>query len=244
MQNIKDKVVVITGASSGLGEATARALAKNGAKLVLGARRFDRLKALASELSLGDKAAVQTDVSNYAQVKHLVDHAVKIHGRIDVILNNAGLMPLSPLDRLKIEDWDRMIDVNIKGVLYGIAAALPHMKAQKSGHIINVSLVAGHRVRPTSTVYSATKTAVRVISEGLRQEVTPYNIRTTIISPGAVSSELLESITEKDIAQNLSGVRDMAIPADSFASMVLFAMSQPDNVDVNEILFRPTVQEY
>jgi len=153
-------------------------------------------------------------------------------------------MPLSPLDRLKIEDWDRMIDVNIKGVLYGIAAALPHMKAQKSGHIINVSSVAGHRVRPTSTVYSATKTAVRVISEGLRQEVTPYNIRTTIISPGAVSSELLESITEKDIAQNLSGVRDMAIPADSFASMVLFAMSQPDNVDVNEILFRPTIQEY
>jgi NADP-dependent 3-hydroxy acid dehydrogenase YdfG len=244
MQNIKDKVVVITGASSGLGEATARALAKNGAKLVLGARRMDRLKALASELSLGDKAAVQTDVSNYAQVKHLVDHAVKVHGRVDVILNNAGLMPLSPLDRLKIEDWDRMIDVNIKGVLYGIAAALPHMKAQKSGHIINVSSVAGHRVRPTSTVYSATKTAVRVISEGLRQEVTPYNIRTTIISPGAVSSELLESITEKDIAQNLSGVRDMAIPADSFASMVLFAMSQPDNVDVNEILFRPTVQEY
>jgi len=244
MQNIKDKVVVITGASSGLGEATARALAKNGAKLVLGARRIDRLKALASELSLGDKAAVQTDVSNYAQVKHLVDHAVKIHGRVDVVLNNAGLMPLSPLDRLKIEDWDRMIDVNIKGVLYGIAAALPHMKAQKSGHIINVSSVAGHRVRPSSTVYSATKTAVRVISEGLRQEVTPYNIRTTIISPGAVSSELLESITEKDIAQNLSGVRDMAIPADSFASMVLFAMSQPDNVDVNEILFRPTIQEY
>jgi NADP-dependent 3-hydroxy acid dehydrogenase YdfG len=244
MQNIKDKVVVITGASSGLGEATARALAKNGAKLVLGARRIDRLKALASELSLGDKAAVQTDVSNYAQVKHLVDHAVKVHGRVDVVLNNAGLMPLSPLDRLKIEDWDRMIDVNIKGVLYGIAAALPHMKAQKSGHIINVSSVAGHRVRPSSTVYSATKTAVRVISEGLRQEVTPYNIRTTIISPGAVSSELLESITEKDIVQNLSAVRDMAIPADSFASMVLFAMSQPDNVDVNEILFRPTIQEY
>ena len=244
MQNIKDKVVVITGASSGLGEATARALAKNGAKLVLGARRMDRLKALSSELSLGDKAAVQTDVSDYAQVKHLVDHAVKTHGRIDVILNNAGLMPLSPLDRLKIEDWDRMIDVNIKGVLYGIAAALPHMKAQKSGHIINVSSVAGHRVRPSSTVYSATKTAVRVISEGLRQEVTPFNIRTTIISPGAVSSELLESITEKDIVQNLAAVRDMAIPADSFASMVLFAMSQPDNVDVNEILFRPTIQEY
>jgi NADP-dependent 3-hydroxy acid dehydrogenase YdfG len=161
-----------------------------------------------------------------------------------VVLNNAGLMPLSPLERLKIEDWDAMIDVNIKGVLYGIAAALPHMKAQKSGHIINVSSVAGHRVRAGTAVYSATKTAVRVITEGLRQEVKPYNIRTTIISPGAVASELLESITEKDIAQNLSPIRDMAIPADSFASMVLFAMSQPDNVDVNEILFRPTVQEY
>jgi NADP-dependent 3-hydroxy acid dehydrogenase YdfG len=244
MQGIKDKVVVITGASSGLGEAAARHLAKHGAKLVLGARRLDRLKALARELSLGDKAAVQTDVADYSQVKHLVDHAVKTHGRVDVVLNNAGLMPLSPLERLKIEDWDAMIDVNIKGVLYGIAAALPHMKAQKSGHIINVSSVAGHRVRAGSTVYSATKTAVRVISEGLRQEVKPYNIRTTIISPGAVASELLESITEKDIAQSLSGIRDMAIPADAFADMVVFAMSQPDNVDVNEILFRPTVQEY
>ncbi len=244
MQNIKDKIVVITGASSGLGEAAARALAKNGAKLVLGARRLDRLKALASELSLGDKAAVETDVADYDQVKHLVDHAVKAHGRVDVVLNNAGLMPLSPLERLKVEDWDRMIDVNIKGVLYGIAAALPHMKAQKSGHIINVSSVAGHRVRAGTAVYSATKSAVRVITEGLRQEVKPYNIRTTIISPGAVASELLESVTEKDVAQSLSAIREMAIPADSFASMVLFAMSQPDNVDVNEILFRPTVQEY
>ena len=244
MQNIQGKVVVITGASSGLGEAAARALAKEGARLVLGARRLDRLKALATELSLGTHAAVETDVSNYDQVKHLVDHAVKLHGRVDVVLNNAGLMPLSPLERLKIDDWDRMIDVNIKGVLYGIAAALPHMKQQKSGHIINVSSVAGHRVRASSTVYSATKTAVRVITEGLRQEVKPYNIRATIISPGAVASELLESITEKDIAQSLSGIRDMAIPADSFASMVLFAMSQPANVDVNEILFRPTIQEY
>ncbi|HKD47962.1 MAG TPA: SDR family oxidoreductase [Rhizomicrobium sp.] len=244
MQNIKDKVVVVTGASSGLGEAAARLLAKNGAKLMLGARRLDRLKALAGELSLGDNAAVETDVAQYAQVKHLVDHAVKVHGRVDVILNNAGVMPLSPLERLKVRDWDQMIDVNIKGVLYGIAAALPHMKAQKSGHIINVSSVAGHRVRASTAVYSATKTAVRVITEGLRQEVKPYNIRTTIISPGAVSSELLESITEKDIAENFSPVRDWALPGDSFASMVMFAMSQPENVDVNEILFRPTVQEY
>ena len=244
MQNIKDKVVVITGASSGLGEATARALAKEGAKLVLGARRVDRLKALASELSLGDKAAVETDVSNYAQVKHLVDHAVKLHGRVDVVLNNAGLMPLSPLDRLKIEDWDRMIDVNIKGVLYGIAAALPHMKAQKSGHIINVSSVAGHKVRLGGAVYSATKTAVRVISEGLRQEVKPYNIRTTIISPGAVESELPDSVTEPDVAENVRKVYEAAIPADSFARAVVYAMSQPEDVDINEILFRPTRQEF
>jgi NADP-dependent 3-hydroxy acid dehydrogenase YdfG len=243
-KGIEDKVVVITGASSGLGAATARHLARHGAKLILGARRLDRLQALAKELSLGENASVQTDVTDYAQVRHLVDHAVRSHGRIDVILNNAGLMPHSPLERGKVEDWERMIDVNIKGVLYGIAAALPHMKAQKSGHIINVSSVAGHLVRPGSAVYSATKHAVRVISEGLRQEVKPYNIRSTIISPGAVATELPDSITEPDVA---AGVRELyarvAISADSFANMVAFAMSQPDDVDVNEILFRPTRQE-
>ncbi len=243
-RGIKDKVVVITGASSGLGEAAARRLAQNGAKLVLGARRLDRLQALAKELALGADDVAQTDVSQFEQVKRLVDHAVKSHGRIDVLINNAGLMPLSPLERLRIDDWNRMIDVNIKGVLYGVAAALPHMKAQMSGHIINVSSVAGHKVRPGSTVYSATKSAVRVISEGLRQEVKPYNIRTTIISPGAVASELPDSVTEPDVAENVRKVYENAIPADSFASMVMFAMSQPDDVDVNEILFRPTKQEY
>jgi len=243
-EGIKDKVVIITGASSGLGEAAARRLAQNGAKLTLGARRLDRLQALAKELKLGAGAVAQTDVSRYQDVKRLVDQAVTTYGCIDVIVNNAGLMPLSPLDRLKIDDWDRMIDVNLKGVLYGIAAVLPHMKAQKSGHIINVSSVAGHKVRPGSTVYSATKTAVRVISEGLRQEIKPYNIRTTIISPGAVASELPDSVTEPDVAENVRKVYDIAIPADSFASMVMFAMRQPDVVDVNEILFRPTKQEY
>ena len=243
-QGIKDKVVVITGASSGLGEATARQLARHGAKLVLGARRLERLRALAGELSLGNDAAIQTDVTQYDQVRHLVDHAVKVHGRIDVILNDAGLMPHSPLERGKVQDWERMIDVNIKGVLYGIAAVLPHMKAQKSGHIINVSSVAGHKVRPGSTVYAATKTAVRVISEGLRQEVKPYNIRTTVISPGAVATELPDSITEPDFAANTREFyKQVAIPADSFANMVVFAMSQPEDVDVNEILFRPTKQE-
>ncbi|RDI57953.1 SDR family oxidoreductase [Microvirga subterranea] len=243
-QGIDNKVVVITGASSGLGEATARRLARDGARLVLGARRLDRLQALAEELSLGDDAAVQTDVTQYDQVKRLVDGAVRSHGRIDVIINNAGLMPHSPLERGKVEDWDRMIDVNIKGVLYGIGAALPYMKEQKSGHIINVSSVAGHKVRAGGAVYSATKHAVRVISEGLRQEVKPYNIRTTIISPGMVATELPDSITEPDIAEAMQKAYESAIPAESFASVVAFAMSQPEDVDVNEILFRPTSQEY
>jgi NADP-dependent 3-hydroxy acid dehydrogenase YdfG len=243
-ENIDGKVVVITGASSGVGEAAARLLSAQGAKLVLGARRIDRLRALARELALSDGAVVQTDVSDVAQVRRLVDHAVQTHGRIDVLINNAGLMPQSPLDRLKVDDWDRMIDVNLKGVLYGIAAALPHMQAQKSGHIINVSSVAGHKVRPGGAVYAATKTAVRVISEGLRQEVKPYNIRTTVISPGALESELPDSITEPDIAATIRKVYELAIPADSFARAVVFAMSQPDDVDINEILFRPTRQEF
>jgi len=244
MQNIEGKVVVITGASSGLGEAAARALAGEGAKVVLGARRVERLRALADELALGEGAAVATDVTDADQVRRLVDGAVERHGRIDVILNNAGLMPHSPLERLKIADWDRMIDVNIKGVLYGIAAALPHMIRQKSGHVINVSSVAGHKVRPSSAVYAATKHAVRVISEGLRMEVKPHNIRTTVISPGAVQSELADSITEADVAAGMKQFYDeTAIPAASFARCVLFAMSQPEDVDVNEILFRPTRQE-
>ncbi len=242
--NIANKIVVITGASSGLGEATARHLATQGAKLVLGARRLDRLQALATELNLGADAVVQTDVTRADQVKALVDHAVAVHGRIDVLLNNAGLMPHSPLERLKIDDWDRMIDVNLKGVLYGIAAVLPHMTKQMGGHIINVSSVAGHKVGPGGAVYSATKHAVRVISEGLRQEVKPYNIRTTIISPGAVQSELPDSITEPDVAECVRKVYENAIPAEAFARTVAFAMSQPDDVDINEILFRPTRQEY
>jgi len=243
-ENIAGKVVVITGASSGLGEATARHLARHGAKLVLGARRIDRLKALAKELSLGNDAAVQTDVTQLEQVKRLIDQAVNSHGRIDVLLNNAGLMPHSPLERGKVQDWERMIDVNVKGVLYGIAAALPHMKAQKSGHIINVSSVAGHTVRAGGVVYSATKHAVRVISEGLRQEVKPYNIRSTVISPGAVATELPDSITEPDVAKGIHDFYErFALPAESFARMVAFAIAQPEEVDVNEILFRPTRQE-
>jgi len=244
--NIQGKVVVITGASSGLGEATARLLSAQGATVVLGARRVDRLQSLADELTKGGGKAivVATDVTDRDQVKRLVDTAVQKFGRIDVMLNNAGLMQQSPLERLKVDEWDNMIDINIKGVLYGIAAALPHMQRQKSGHIINVSSVAGHKVTPAGTVYSATKHAVRAISEGLRQEVKPYNLRTTIISPGAVATELASHITDEQSAAAIQKfVEEIAIPADSFARLVAFAMSQPEDVDINEILYRPTRQE-
>ena len=244
--NIAGKVIVITGASSGLGEAAARHLSAQGATVVLGARRADRIQALAAELvGRGGKAlAIMTDVTNRDQVKRLVDTAVQKFGRIDVLINNAGLMPHSPLERLKIDEWDRMIDVNIKGVLYGIAAAMPHMKQQKAGHIINVSSVAGHKVTTGGAVYAATKHAVRALSEGLRQEVKPYNMRTTIISPGAVATELPDSITEPDVSERIRQFyAAVAIPADSFARVVAFAISQPDDVDINEILFRPTSQE-
>ena len=245
-QGIQHKVVVITGASSGLGEATARLLSAQGASVVLGARRADRLQSLANELAAkGGKAiAVATDVVHREQVKALVDAAVQTYGRLDVMLNNAGLMPQAPLERLKIDEWDRMIDVNIKGVLYGIAAALPYMKEQKSGHFINVSSVAGHRVGPGFAVYAATKHAVRAFSEGLRQEVKPYNIRTTVISPGAVATELPNGVTDPDAGERIRKFYgDVAVPADSFARAVSFAMSQPEDVDINEILFRPTRQE-
>ncbi len=244
--NISGKVIVITGASSGLGEAAARLLSSEGARIVLGARRTDRIQSLAKELTgRGGKAlAIETDVTNAGQVKHLVDTAVKTYGRIDVILNNAGIMPQSPLEQLKIDEWDQMIDTNIKGVLYGIAAALPYMKKQKSGHIINVSSVAGHKIRPGATVYAATKHAVLAISEGLRLEVKPYNIRTTVISPGAVATDLPDTTTDPETLDRLHRFyKDTAIPPESFARAVSFAISQPEDMDVNEILFRPTRQE-
>jgi NADP-dependent 3-hydroxy acid dehydrogenase YdfG len=243
-QNIENKVVVITGASSGLGAETARHLAQAGAKVVLGARRIDRLEALADEIALSKDAVVKTDVTDREQVKALVDRAVEINGRVDVMLNNAGLMPLSPLEMERFDEWDQAIDVNIKGVLWGIAAALPRFKAQKSGQFINVSSVAGHTIRPGGAIYSATKHSVRVISEALRQEVKPYNIRTTILSPGAVDTELPSSVKAEGVAGQISDFyEENAIPADSFARCVLFAMSQPDDVDINEILYRPTKQE-
>ena len=245
-EGIKDKVVVVTGASSRLGEATARLLSAQGATVVLGARRADRLQALAKDLEsrAGKALALTTDVRLREQVKALVDSAVQTYGRIDVMINNAGLMPQAPLERLKVDEWDRMIDVNVKGVLYGIAAALPHMQRQKAGHFINVSSVAGHRVGPGFAVYAATKYAVRALSEGLRQEVKPYNIRTTVISPGAVATELPDSVTDPDASKRIrTFYEQVAVPADSFARAVAFAMSQPEDVDINEILYRPTRQE-
>jgi NADP-dependent 3-hydroxy acid dehydrogenase YdfG len=244
--NISGKVIVITGASSGMGAAAATYLAAKGASIVLGARRADRIEALAAQIAdAGGKAtAVVTDVSNRTDVAKLVDTAVETYGRIDVLINNAGLMPLSPLDRLKVDEWDRMIDVNVKGVLYGIAAALPHMKAQRSGHIINVSSVAGHKLFPGSAVYSATKFAVRALSDGLREEMAPHNIRTTIISPGAVKTELLDHISEKDVQEaNQDYVGQVGVPAETFARLVAFAINEPDDVGINEILFRPTAQQ-
>jgi NADP-dependent 3-hydroxy acid dehydrogenase YdfG len=243
--NIKGKVIVITGASSGLGLAAARLLGERGARVVLAARRTDRLQQLADELNRDEQRAlaVATDVTVRDEVEHLVDTAVRTFGRIDVMINNAGLMPLAPLDRLKVDEWDRMIDVNVKGVLYGIAAALPHMQRQMSGQVINVSSVAGHKVMVNGAVYSATKHAVRAISEGLRQEVKQWNIRTTIVSPGAVDSELKDGIVEPDIAEGTRGFYEAnAISADSFARAVAFAIDQPDDMDVNEIVFRPTRQ--
>jgi len=244
--NIEGKIVVITGASSGFGTITARHLSDQGAAVALGARRTDRIESLAEEINNngGRAIAVTTDVTERDQLKNLVDQAAEEFGRIDVMLNNAGIMPQTPLENLRIDEWDQTIDVNIKGVLYGIAAALPYMKEQKSGHIINVSSVAGHTVHPGSVVYSATKHAVRTISEGLRQEVKPYNLRTTIISPGAVDTELPSSVGDPEVAPKIKGFyEEYAIPASSFARSIAFAISQPEDMDVNEILYRPTKQE-
>nr|WP_319483828.1 SDR family oxidoreductase [uncultured Cohaesibacter sp.] len=242
---IKDKVVVITGASSGMGEATARSLAAQGAKVVVGARRVDRLEAMVADITAagGSAIAVATDVTKLEDVKNLVDTAVKTYGKIDVIFNNAGLMPLSPLESLKIDEWDQMIDVNLKGTLYGIAAALPYFKAQKSGQVINVSSVYGHISVATGAVYCATKHAVRSLSESLRKEVKPYDIRVTVISPGAVNTELTQHISEPGLGDAVRDiVGQIGVPASTMADMVSFAISQPANVDISEILFRPTVQ--
>lgn len=242
--NISGKVVIITGASSGIGLATARLLATQGAILSLAARRKDKLDNLVKEIQdAGGKAeAFATDVTKLGDLEALVSSTIAAFGRIDVVFNNAGIMPLSMLESLQYEQWENMIDTNIKGMLYGIGAALPHFKEQKSGHFINVSSVAGHIIAPSSAVYSATKFAVRAISEGLRQEVKPYNIRTSIISPGITESELTNTITDERIKPMVSQIKSMAISADSIARAVAYVIDQPEDVDVNEMIIRPTAQ--
>ncbi len=243
MSGIEGKVVVITGGSSGIGEATARLLAERGAKMMLGARREENLERIVSEIEgEGGTASYRTvDVADREQVENLVGAAVEEFGRIDVLVNNAGLMPLSPLNALKVDEWDRMVDVNIKGVLYGIAAALPRMQEQHGGHFINLSSVAGHVVFENSAVYSGTKFAVKAISEGLRKEVGD-EIRTTNISPGAVSSELTTTISHDETAEGVNALYELAIDADAVARAIAYAIEQPEDVDTNEIILRPTAQ--
>lgn len=245
--NIAGKVVVITGASSGLGETTARHLAALGAQVVLGARRLDNLEKIAGEISAtGGKVVFKaTDVTQADQVHALVEFARSSFGKVDVIVNNAGFMAIAPLADVRVNEWDRMIDINVKGLLYGIAAALPVFHQQESGHFINIASVAGIKVfSPGGTVYSGTKFAVRAITEGLRHEV-GGNIRTTIISPGAVESELKLGSSH---VQSAAMVNDFylhnQIPADSVARAIAYAIEQPQNVDISEIVLRPTVQDF
>ncbi len=245
--NIADKVVVITGASSGIGESTARLLAGNGAKVVLGARRRDRIDALVKDITAKGGAALgfQTDVTKRSEVEALVQGAIHEHGRIDVIVNDAGIMPIAPMAALKVDEWDRMIDVNIRGLLFGVAAVLPIMQKQKQGHIINMSSIGGFKVwAPGGTVYSATKFAVRAITEGLRMEHKADNIRCTIISPGAVATELPESSSDENTRKNLREFYKIAVPADSVARAIAYAIEQPAEVDVNEIVIRPIKQDF
>ena len=245
--NIDGKVVVITGASSGIGERTAKLLAQGGAKVVLGARRRDRIDALAKEISASGGKAVgfTVDVAKRAEVEAFVKGAVETFGRIDVIVNNAGIMPIAPIEALKVEEWDRQIDVNIKGVLYGVAAALPQMQKQRSGHIINIASVYGIKVfAPGGVVYCATKAAVRVLTEGLRMELHSQNIRCTVISPGAIATELPESSSEEATRKYLREFYKMAIPADSIASAIAYAISRPAEEEIDEVVLRPLAQDF
>ncbi|GGN13818.1 oxidoreductase [Dyadobacter beijingensis] len=244
--NIEGKVVVITGASSGLGEATARHLAEKGALMVLGARRITLLEEIVGDIVSKGGTAIcrQTDVISKSDIEALVDAGLKTYGKIDVVINNAGVMPIAPMVEVRTAEWDTMIDINIKGVLYGIAAALPIFQKQQSGHFINLGSVAGVKVfSPGGTVYSGTKFAVRAISEGLRHEV-GANIRVTVIEPGAVESELKHTTVHAESSTNVNQFYELAIPAASVARAIAFAIEQPSDVDINEIVMRPTVQDF
>ncbi|MER0244256.1 SDR family oxidoreductase [Streptomyces sp. HSW2009] len=236
----QSKVVAITGASSGIGEATARRLAADGHRVFLGARRTERLAALTEEITAagGGAAHQRLDVTDAADVRSFVAAARARYGRLDVLVNNAGVMPLSPLDALLTHEWDRMIDVNLRGVLYGIAAALPVMRAQGGGHVVNVASVGAYEVSPTAAVYCATKFAVRAVSEGLRQE-SAGDVRVTLVSPGVTESELADSISHPVARKAMESYRAVALPASPIADAIAYALSQPPEVDVNEIVVRP-----
>jgi NADP-dependent 3-hydroxy acid dehydrogenase YdfG len=244
MFNIENKVVVITGASSGIGEATAKLLAQNGAKVFLGARRTEKLEKIVKEIHASEDTAEfkAVDVTDREEVKAFIHFAKDKFGRVDVIFNNAGVMPLSPMNALKVREWDNMIDVNIRGVLNGIAAGLPIMEAQGGGQFINTASIGAHLVVPTGAVYCATKYAVWAISEGLRQE--SNNIRVTTISPGVVETELGSDITDDSAKNALQEFRKTALTPDAIARAVLYAVSQPDNVDVNEVIVRLTASTF
>lgn len=245
MHGIEQKVIVITGASSGIGEATARLLASKGARVVLGARRTDRLETLAMEIrSAGGIADVLAlDVTNLDSMQSFIDFAVQLHGRVDVLINNAGVMPLSKLEALKVDEWNRMIDVNIRGVLHGIAATLPIIQQQRAGQIINIASIGAYAVSPTAAVYCATKYAVRAISEGLRQEV-GGDIRVTVIAPGVTESELADSISDEGGRAEMREFRKIAIPASAIARAIAYAVDQPADVDVSELIVRPTASPF
>lgn len=244
MHDLTDRIVLVTGASSGIGEATARELASRGATVVLGARRLDRLERLVADIiaSGGQAEARALDVTRRDDMQAFADQALARHGRIDAIVNNAGVMPLSPLSARKLDEWDRMVDVNIRGVLHGIAAVLPAMEARGRGHVINVSSIGGHAVYPNAAVYCATKYAVRALSEGLRQETD--RIRVTVVSPGTTVSELADTITDAGAADAMRDFRRIAIAPEAIARAIAFAMAQPDDVDVSELIVRPTASPY
>lgn len=244
MSNIHNKVVLITGASSGIGEAAARLIAAKGAHVVLGARRTDRLEKLVGEIRSegGSASARALDVTDLSSMQAFVEFAKAQHGKVDVIINNAGVMPLSPLAALKVDEWNQMLDVNVRGVLHGIAAVLPDMQAQGFGQVINISSIGGLAVSPTAAVYCATKFAVRAISDGLRQETD--KIRVTVVCPGVVESELADSISDEVAREEMRAFRSVALSADAIARALVYAIDQPDDVDVSEIVVRPVASPH
>lgn len=245
--DIKNKTIIITGASSGIGEATALKLSNGGAKVVLTARREDRLEELKKKIEdKGGEAIVVTgDVTKKEDWKKISEQAKKEFGSIDVLINNAGLMPLSYIKKLKTDEWDQMIDVNIKGVLNGVAAVLPTMIENKQGHIINISSSAAHNYFPGGAVYCATKSAVKMFSEGLRQELAPeYGINVTSIEPGAVSTELMDTITDEDIKEEMKQMQKMTfLEAEDIAEAIHYALTQPARANINDVFIMPTEQQ-